>query len=218
MSPPTPDQDAVTLAPPGNPGGGSGFRWPAERREQPEPSAPPREPRDWKDWARIALVGGGGLAAVVTYFAPAPEGLSAAGKSAFAVFLLCTTLWVGNALPVGITGLLAIALLGLTGAMTPSEAFAAFGSSAVFFILGVFILAAALIRSGLSKRIALAFLSRFGRSPYRLATGMMLTSALLTVFSVAPVGTWVMVTVALATLAPLSSVTTPRMAPVVSCA
>jgi sodium-dependent dicarboxylate transporter 2/3/5 len=34
----------------------------------------------------------------------------------------------------------------------------------------------------LSKRIALAFLSRFGQSPYRLTTGMMLTSAFLTVF------------------------------------
>jgi sodium-dependent dicarboxylate transporter 2/3/5 len=182
VSPHTPERDAVTVAPRDAAGGPSGFRWPAERRPPVEPPAPGREPRDWKDWARIALVAGGLLAAAATYLAPAPEGLSSAGKSAFAVFLLCTTLWVSNALPVGITGLLAVALLGLTRAMTPNEAFAAFGSSAVFFILGVFILAAALITSGLSKRIALAFLSRFGRSPYRLATGMMLISALLTVF------------------------------------
>jgi sodium-dependent dicarboxylate transporter 2/3/5 len=171
----------VTAPPPNEPGGGTGFRWPAERRE---PVAPPphRAAQDWQDWFRIGLITVGVLAAVVTYLIPAPEGLPPAGKSAFSVFLLCTTLWVTNALPVGITGLLAVALLGLTNAMPAGEAFAAFGSSAVFFILGVFILAAALIRSGLSKRIALAFLSRFGRSPYRLATGMMLTSALLTVF------------------------------------
>ena len=182
MSPRTPDERIGTIAPPAATGGSSGFQWPADRREPGPPPAPSREPRDWKDWVRLVLVVGGVAAALATYFVPAPDGLSPAGKSAFAVFLLCTTLWVSNALPVGITGLLAVALLGLTGAMSSHDAFAAFGSSAVFFILGVFILAAALIRSGLSKRIALAFLARFDRSPYRLATGMMLTAALLTVF------------------------------------
>ena len=98
------------------------------------------------------------------------------------MFVLCTALWVTNALPLGITGLLAVALLGITGAMTPSDAFAAFGNSAVFFILGVFILAAALVRSGLSKRCALLFLSHFGRTPATFATGMMLTAAIATVW------------------------------------
>ena len=181
MSPHTPESPSVTATQPGEPSGGSGFQWPADRRE-PAPPTPPPERRDWQDWFRIGLITVGVAAALTAYLLPTPEGLSQSGQRAFSVFLLCTSLWVSNALPVGITGLLAVALLGLTGAMTPSEAFAAFGSSAVFFILGVFILAAALIRSGLSKRIALAFLSRFGRSPYRLATGMMLTSALLTVF------------------------------------
>lgn len=181
MSPHTPDSPAVTAPPPSEPGGGTGFQWPADRRKAVAPT-PQHEPRDWQDWFRIALIAVGVLVAVGIYLLPAPDGLSPAGKSAFAVFVLSTTLWVSNALPVGITGLVAVALLGLTGAMPANEAFAAFGSSAVFFILGVFILAAALIRSGLSKRIALAFLSKFGRSPYRLATGMMLTSALLTVF------------------------------------
>lgn len=184
MSTHTPEPAAPAKVPAPNTGSGdsSGFQWPADRRQPAEPAAQPSLPRDWQDWFRIAILTGGLLAAVTVYFIPPPDGLSAAGKSAFSVFLLCTTLWVTNALPVGITGLLAIALLGLTNAMPASEAFAAFGSSAVFFILGVFILAAALIRSGLSKRIALAFLSRFGSSPHRLATGMMLTSALLTVF------------------------------------
>ncbi|HUF30323.1 MAG TPA: DASS family sodium-coupled anion symporter [Gemmatimonadaceae bacterium] len=184
MSTHTPEPAPPATLPPESPGAGdgSGFQWPAERRQFPEPATRQLEPRNWQDWFRITFVTAGVLAAITVHVIPAPDGLSAAGKSALAVFLLCTTLWVTNALPVGITGLLAIAMLGLTNAMPANEAFAAFGSSAVFFILGVFILAAALIRSGLSKRIALAFLSRFGSSPYQLATGMMLTSALLTVF------------------------------------
>ena len=124
----------------------------------------------------------GAAGALWIYLAPLPAGLSPEGKSAGALFVLCTTLWVSNLLPVAITGLLAVALLGLSGAMTPNDAFAAFGSSAVFFILGVFIIAAALTKSGLSKRWALLFLAHFGRSPYIFASGLMITSALATVF------------------------------------
>jgi sodium-dependent dicarboxylate transporter 2/3/5 len=120
--------------------------------------------------------------AIWIYFTPTPAGLDPKGKTAFAVFVLSTTLWITNALPFGITGLLTVALLGITHAMAPSEAFAAFGNSAVFFLIGVFLLAAALIKSGLSKRCALLFLRRFEKSPYSFAYGMTLAAALATVW------------------------------------
>jgi sodium-dependent dicarboxylate transporter 2/3/5 len=178
-----PDEPGTPLAPAGAEGEESGFLWPRDRVARAAAPAEPEAPaRGWQGWVRIALVVAGLLTALSIYLVPTADGLPEAGKSAFAIFVACTTLWVTNALPVGITGLLAVALLGLTRALPPAEAFAAFGSGAVFFILGVFILAAALIRSGLSKRIALLFLVRFGHSPQTLSAGMMLVSALLTVF------------------------------------
>lgn len=162
-----------------------GFRWPSEPAGHVAGGSPPpnaRPPRGWQRWLRIGLLASGLAASLWVYAGPRADGLSEQGQSACAIFLACTTLWLTNALPVGITGLLAVALLGLTRAMAPAEAFAAFGSSAVFFILGVFILAAALIRSGLSQRIALRFLRHFGRTPQTLSTGMMLVACLLTVF------------------------------------
>ena len=114
---------------------------------------------------------------LLIYALPAPDGLTVAGKTAWAIFVLCTGLWISNAVPFGITGLLAIALLALTGTLRAAEAFAAFGNSAVFFLIGVFIIAAALIESGLSKRCALLFLRPFERSPYAFASGMMLVGA-----------------------------------------
>jgi sodium-dependent dicarboxylate transporter 2/3/5 len=54
-----------------------------------------------------------------------------------------------------------------------------FGSDAVFFILGVFMLAAALYKSGLSTRMALHLLKSGATSPRRLVFQVMLTSALL---------------------------------------
>ena len=156
------------------------FRWPTERPRQTPPSgAPvtPPQPLPWKRVVKFALIWGSVALGLAVYLAPAPAGLSVAGKTSWAIFILCTGLWISNAVPFGITGLLAVALLALTGAMRTSEAFAAFGNSAVFFLIGVFIIAAALIESGLSKRCALLFLRPFERSPYAFATGMMLAAA-----------------------------------------
>lgn len=158
------------------------FRWPAERPAPPRPAPRPAAYTRWRGHARRAFVLAGAAVATGVYLAPLPAGLAPEGKTAAAVFTLCVALWISNAIPIGITGLLAVALLGLSGAMTPADAFAAFGNSAVFFILGVFIIAAALIRTGLSKRCALLFLSRFGSTPHRLATGMMIAAACATMW------------------------------------
>lgn len=163
---------------------GSTFQWPRERRQLPPteaPSAIPAPPRI-ENFVQGAALVAGVVGALWIYNAPQPAGLTPAGKTAFAVWLLCTTLWVTNFVPFGVTGLLAVALLGLTRAMTPAEAYAAFGSSAVFFLIGIFIIAGSLIHSGLSKRCALWFLSKFERSPYAFANGMMMAAAFGTVW------------------------------------
>jgi sodium-dependent dicarboxylate transporter 2/3/5 len=108
---------------------------------------------------------------------PSPEGLDEPGQRALAVFALCVFYWVLNVLPLMITSLLAIVLLPLTGVMESKEAYAQFGSEAVFFILGAFILAAALMQSGLSARLALALLRRFGHDPRTLLLGVFLINA-----------------------------------------
>lgn len=174
--------DPVRQDPPNQAGS---FRWPAERpRQTPPGGAPvtPPAPLPWKRVVKFLLIWGSVGLGLLIYLLPAPTGLTVEGKNAWAIFILCTGLWVSNAVPFGITGLLAIALLALTGTMRTSEAFAAFGNSAVFFLIGVFIIAAALIESGLSKRCALLFLRPFERSPYAFAAGMMFVGAFGTLF------------------------------------
>ncbi|MBE9537090.1 MAG: DASS family sodium-coupled anion symporter [Proteobacteria bacterium] len=108
-----------------------------------------------------------------------PEGLSPAGLRAIAVFGLSLVLWVTHLLPLAITSLLVIALLPLMGVMSSSEAYALFGNSAVFFILGALILAAAMLKSGLSGRMALIMLTLFGKTPRSLLLGIFITAAFL---------------------------------------
>src|SRR3990172_2519551 len=110
-------------------------------------------------WILVAAAAGWTIASL-----PRPEHLSAQGQHALAVFVTCMLLWVTNALPMVITSLLALALLPLSGAMRAADAYALFGNEALFFILGVFILGAGIVASGLSTRIAVGALRRFGRN------------------------------------------------------
>jgi sodium-dependent dicarboxylate transporter 2/3/5 len=103
-----------------------------------------------------------------------PAGLDRSAQAALAVFGLCIFYWVFEVLPIMITGLLAIILLPLSGVMSSKDAYAQFGNEAVFFILGAFILAAAMMKSGLSARMALTILRRFGHRPTTLLLGIYL--------------------------------------------
>jgi sodium-dependent dicarboxylate transporter 2/3/5 len=106
-----------------------------------------------------------------------PDGLSAQGQSALAVFGLCVIYWVTRVVPLMVTSLMVLVLLPATGALTTREAYGLFGNEALFFILGVFILAATLMKCGLSTRIAIGVLRRFGHSPRTLLLTFYLLNA-----------------------------------------
>ncbi len=120
------------------------------------------------------------LAVLVTLFilfSPTPEGLTKEGQSALAILAMCFILWTTAAIPLSVTSLVALALLPLLGVMPEGEAFSLFGNSAVFFILGAFILAGGMMASGLSSRMALVFLGRFEKSPRWLLSGIIISCA-----------------------------------------
>ena len=108
-----------------------------------------------------------------------PAGLSQAGERALAVFALCVIYWVTGALPLVITGLLAIVLLGMCGVMPPRTAYSLFGSEAVFFVLAAFMLAAAVNYRGLGRRVAVMVFARYGKTPHGLIRAIYLLSALM---------------------------------------
>jgi sodium-dependent dicarboxylate transporter 2/3/5 len=76
-----------------------------------------------------------------------------------------------------ITSLLAIILFPLLGVLNAKLTYSLFGNQAVFFILGAFVLASAVMRSGLSTRLALIVLKRFGHSPRSLMLSILLLPA-----------------------------------------
>jgi solute carrier family 13 (sodium-dependent dicarboxylate transporter), member 2/3/5 len=131
---------------------------------------------------QTAVVACGGLLYWLVLSRPLPGGLTPEGQKALAAFVLCVFYWVFNALPLMITSLLAIILLPLSGVMQSNQAYALFGNEAVFFILGAFILAACLMKSGLSTRMALSILHRFGHTPRRLLLSIYLLNVVMAFF------------------------------------
>ena len=111
----------------------------------------------------IALVLGPWLCALIR-IAPTPEGLTEPGQAALAILALCVTWWLGTPVALPVTSLVGLALLPVLGALPTAEALALFGNPAVFFVIGVFLVAAVLFQTGLSTRVTLLGLRRFSGS------------------------------------------------------
>ena len=99
-----------------------------------------------------------------------PSDLSPEGYKVLCLFILCVCLWATNLIPLSITSLLAIAAVPLLGIMEATQAYSYFGNKAVFFILGVFILSAAMIACGLSTRISIWVMEHWSQTPGQLVT------------------------------------------------
>ena len=118
------------------------------------------------------------VVAVLLQFSP-PAGLTVSGFRSLILFGATIALWVSGLLPIAVTALLSMAMLPLLDIMEAKKTYASFGNEAVFFILGAFVLAAAMTGTGLSARLARTMLARFGRTPLRLALTVFLLSAAL---------------------------------------
>lgn len=131
---------------------------------------------------KVGIVTVGVVVALLLWLgSPLHPDLSDHGQRAIGLFVLAIGLWVTNLIPLAATSLLILALLAmleiLPGPHPAQAAFAAFGNRAVFFILGVFVLAAAMLQTGLSTRLTLLFISKFDRSPRRLLGGLLFTAS-----------------------------------------
>jgi len=119
------------------------------------------------------------LVVLIFYFLPTPEGLTFAGKMMISILLMGAILWIAEPIPLAITGLLIMIIQPLFGIREINDVFASFGNQAVFFLIGAFILATALEKHGIHRRIALRFLSFFGNNPKSFTFGIMASCAFL---------------------------------------
>ena len=92
---------------------------------------------------------------------PLPAGLSPSGKATLAIMAWAAIIWISEALPVAVSGLLIPMLLVLTNAVTPlSKAANGFANPVVFLCLAAFIFSAIMQVAGLDRTIALGLLDK----------------------------------------------------------
>lgn len=100
----------------------------------------------------------------------------------FLLLGLATILLVGNILRPDVVALLLMLALGLSGILSPQEAFSGFSRSAVIIMISAFILAEGLRRTGVTERLGDFILRLFGNGENQLIFGVMTAGALLSLF------------------------------------
>ena len=130
----------------------------------------------------IGLLLGPALFALMMFFADTQTTMNPVAWKVAAISLWMAAWWATEAVPVPVTALLPIATFELAGISTMKEATAPYANPIIYLFLGAFVLALAVERWNLHKRIALMILSRTGTDGRRMIGGFMLVSALLSMW------------------------------------
>jgi DASS family divalent anion:Na+ symporter len=115
--------------------------------------------------------------AIGIWFTPVPNGLTAQAWHLFAVFVAAIASVLIGAFPLLTASMLAVGTVVLTKTITPAQAFSGFANSSVLLVVIAFIVAQAVVKSGLGQRISLLMVSRFGGSSLGLAYSIVFTDA-----------------------------------------
>jgi len=110
------------------------------------------------------------------------EGLSDEGRDILAATSWIGVWWVFEVLPIAVTALLPILLFPLLDAVALGDTTASYGHKYVFLYLGGFILAMAIEKWNLHKRIALQIIKTIGTNMYTIVLGFMVATAFLSMW------------------------------------
>lgn len=147
----------------------------------------------------LGLVLGLGLF-VVMRLMPAPSGMSADAWAVAACAALMAIWWLTEAIPVPATALAPLALFPMLQLGSIKDVAAPYANPLIFLFLGGFLIALAVERWGLHKRIALKVLSHAGTRPRRLVGAFMLTAAGLSMWISNTASTVMMLPIALSVI------------------
>ena len=124
----------------------------------------------------------GPLLFAVLQFIGGPEGMPESAWDVLSATLWIALWWVTEAVPIAVTALLPIVLFPLTGALDLSTTTASYGHKYIFLYMGGFILAIAIEKWDLHKRIALHIIKLIGTNIRNIILGFMVATAFLSMW------------------------------------
>ncbi|MEH6513858.1 SLC13 family permease [Maribacter arcticus] len=111
-----------------------------------------------------------------------PEGLSEQANAVLASTIWIAIWWITEAIPIAVTALLPLVLFPLSGGLDLSATSGSFGHKYVFLYMGGFIIAIAIEKWNLHRRIALNIISLIGSDVRKIILGFMVATAFLSMW------------------------------------
>ena len=111
-----------------------------------------------------------------------PEGMSKEANAILAATIWIAIWWITEAVPIAVTALLPIVLFPLSGGMELSTTSASFGHKYIFLYMGGFIIAIAIEKYDLHKRIALNIINFIGSDVRKIILGFMIATGFLSMW------------------------------------
>ena len=110
------------------------------------------------------------------------DGLSSRGIAIAASTIWIAIWWITEAIPIAVNSLLPIILFPMTGALSMKETVTAYSHPIIYLFIGGFILALAIEKCMLHKRIALNIINQIGDSKNKIILGIMMACAFLSMW------------------------------------
>lgn len=129
----------------------------------------------------VGLILGPALFCALQFFIPI-EGLSLEGKAVMAVTAWVGIWWVTEAIPIEATSLMPIILFPVTGALDIKSTTFPYANPLIFLFLGGFMIALAIEKWNLHKRIALSIIVFIGTDPAKIILGFMVATGFLSMW------------------------------------
>lgn len=119
---------------------------------------------------------------ILILLVPEQWNLEPASKRMLACAILMATWWLTEALPLAATALIPLILFPLLSIASTKEIAPSYGDPNIFLFMGGFMIAMAMQKHNLHKRIALSIIHLVGSSPKRIILGFMVATAFLSMW------------------------------------
>ncbi len=119
---------------------------------------------------------------LIIYFFIAPAGIPPAAVTVMAITAWVAIWWVTEPIPLAATSLIPIILFPLMGVLKLGETTASYGQPIVFLYIGGFLIAIAIEKTGLQRRIAVHIIRSMGTRLSMIILGFMISTAFLSMW------------------------------------